>query len=65
MTQRHIVEMQQEVFRMVCQYYDHNPKERNDDAISHYMGLVWTSNAKDTRKAHKYWTNLLEKENAI
>ena len=53
--QRKTVEKQQEIMRMVFEFADKNPDMDKDNIWSDYMGLVWTSNAKQTHKAHKYW----------
>lgn len=49
------IEMQNEIFQMVCRYYDNTHPNTPDEAISGYLKTVFAANAKDTRKAYKYW----------
>jgi hypothetical protein len=48
-------DLQNEVYRMICAYYDNNYPDTPDEAISGYLKVLFSANAKDTRKAYNYW----------
>lgn len=55
-------DLQNEVYKMVLSYYDSKHPDINDEAISSYMGIIFTADAKTVRKAHKYWVDTIEQE---
>ena len=53
-------ELQNEVYKMVCNYYDNKHPNTPVKILSDYLSVIFQANAKDTKKAYNYWKGLEE-----
>ncbi len=51
-------ELQNEVYKMVCTYYDKTDPNIPVEVLSNYFNVIFKANAKDTKKAYNYWKGL-------